>query len=156
MRRTRIGAVLLVGAVGLCLGASIPAWLDDAISAWNEENPEVSIRFVDIKDEFVWYMLPENEEFGQREIRARIHTIAQEHGYRTTDEEELVTTGKPPSPVSPHIPKKCWRRSYVLDIQALSDTKSSRGGRSSQRQRMLTSMVCEDEGSWFLGFRILQ
>jgi hypothetical protein len=144
---------------GIGLGASIPAWLDDAISEWNEdrENEEVPIRFVDIKDSFVWYMLPQNDEFGHKEIRNRVHEIVLANGYLRTDEEELVTTGKPPSPIDPHIPKKCWRRSYVLDINALSDTRSTASGqRAGQRQRMLTSLVCEDEGYWFMGFRIVQ
>ena len=147
----------LVGA-GLGVAASIPAWLDDAISEWNseKENKDIPIQFVDIKDSFVWYMLPENEEFGQKEIRSRVHAIVLANDYMNTDEEELVTTGKPPSPVNPHVPKKCWRRSYVLDLNAQSNTKAVGGRRTGQQQRMLTSLVCEDEGFWFMGFRILQ
>lgn len=154
-----VALVIGLAFAGVAVGASIPAWLDDAISEWNaeKENKDVKIRFVDIKDSFVWYMVPENDEFGQKEIRGRVHDIILKNYYMTTDEEELVTTGKPPSPVNAHVPKKCWRRSYVLDIKALSDTKSTGSGRrTGQRQRMLTSQVCEDEGFWFMGFRILQ
>ena len=149
--------VSIVGA-GFVVAASIPAWLDEAISEWNseKENEDIPIQFVDIKDDYVWYMIPENDEFGQKVIRSRVHAIVEKNGYMVTDEEELVTMGRPPSPVSPYKEKKCWRRSYVLDINALSDTKSTRGGRSGQRQRMLTSLVCEDTGYWFMGFRILQ
>jgi len=160
MRSKFHAALIIVGMLvaGIAAAASIPAWLDDAISEWNSEseNKEIPIRFVDIVDSYVWYMLPQNDQFGQKEIRARVHEIAQANGYTTTDEEELGTTGKPPSPVNPYQPKKCWRRSYVLDIQALSDTRAQGDKRAAQRQRMLTSMICEDEGYWFMGFRILQ
>ena len=91
MRSGNKAIVVLLGLIGagLCFAASIPAWLDDAITVWNDENPEIPIRFVDIKDEFVWYMVPENTEFGHKEIRSRIQAIALENKYMTTDEEEL-------------------------------------------------------------------
>lgn len=160
-----ISCLIGLGAIGLgvtppSLAASIPAWLDDAISDWNDENPAVKIRFVDIKDSYVWYMIPDTPEIGHKDIRESVYKIVIEHGYERTAEEELVTTGKPPSFQAAHIPKKCWTRSYVLNIEELSNTKSSqgRGGseRPGMRQRMLTSMVCEDGQYWFAGFRILQ
>jgi hypothetical protein len=159
------GTLLLVccagiAAIGLsgspCLAASIPAWLDEAITKWNQENENIQIEFVDIKDSFVWYMIPDTEETGHQEIRDSIHEIVLGHGYKVTDQEEMVTTGKPPSPINPYKAKKCWKRSYVRDIKELSNTTSSRGGKSGLRQRMLTSLVCDDADYWFTGFRILQ
>ena len=145
-------------AAGLCHAASIPAWLDDAISNWNQENPAVQIRFVDIKDSFVWYMIPDSPETGNKEIRTSIHEIVLKNGYKVTDQEELVTTGKPPSPIKPYKEKKCWTQSFVLDIEELSNTTAAGGreGNPGLRQRMLTSLVCEDGPYWFTGFRILQ
>ena len=138
--------------------ASIPAWLDGAIADWNEENEAIQIEFVDIKDSFVWYMIPDTPDIGSKEIRASIYKIIQANAYKTTDQEELVTTGKPPSPVKPYKEKKCWTQSFVLDIDELSNTTAAGGrdGNPGQRQRMLTSLVCEDGPRWFTGFRILQ
>jgi hypothetical protein len=83
-----------------------------------------------------------------------------DRGYKLTDDEERVTTGKPPSPVSPYRTKKCWTRSFVLDIEELSNTTAAGGrgssGKSGLRQRMLTSLVCDDKPYWLTGFRILQ
>ena len=130
-------------AAGLCQAASIPAWLDDAISNWNQENPAVQIRFVDIKDSFVWYMIPDTPETGHKVVRERTYGIAEAHGYQRTEAEELVTTGRPPSPVKPYKEKKCWTRSFTLNLEV-------------GRQRLLTTLVCEDEGYWFAGFRIAE
>ena len=168
-RRWRAGMALLAGcaavaAIGLsgsdCLAASIPAWLDDAITTWNQENENIQIEFVDIKDSFVWYMIPDTEETGHQEIRDSIHEIVLGHGYKVTDQEEMVTTGKPPSPTNPYKAKKCWTRTYVLDIEELSNTRAA-GGRSGSerpgmRQRVLTTLVCEDGPTWYAGFRILE
>ena len=145
-----------------CHAASIPAWLDDSITDWNDKNPDVQIRFVDIKDSFVWYRIPDTAEVGSKDIRESVYDIVLGNGYKRTDDEELITTGRPPEPTTPGIDKKCWRRSYVLDIEQLSNTTSSGGyggtnnARPGQRQRMLTSMVCADGANWFAGFRILQ
>jgi len=122
---------------------SIPAWLDDAVTTWNEENPTLLIQFVDIKDSFVWYMLPKTPEKGIKEIRENIYGMAQAHGYVRTEDEELVTTGKPPSPNKPYKEKKCWRRNFTLNLET-------------GRQRMLTTQICDDVQSWFAGFRIVQ
>lgn len=145
-------------ATHLGMAASIPVWLDDAISEWNSENKSVQIQFVDIKDSFVWYMVPYTPEIGHEDIRSSVYEIVQKNGYKVTDQDELITTGKPPSPTAPYKAKKCWTRSFVLDIEELSNTTApdDRGGRSGLRQRMLTSMVCEDGPNWFAGFRILQ
>ena len=160
VRKTCSTLLVIVGLLGAGVGIanSIPAWLDDAISEWNseKENKDIPIQFVDIKDSFVWYTLPENDEFGQKEIRSRVHAIVDKNGYIVTDEEELVTTGKPPTPLNAHVPKKCWRRSYVLNINALSDNKATHGRAAAQRQRMLTSLICEDTSAWYMGFRIVQ
>lgn len=143
-----------------CNAASIPAWLDDAITEWNEANEATPIEFLEIKDDFVWYTIPKTKEIGSKDVRGSIYEMVQEHGYQQTDDEERVTTGKPPSPVSPYKTKKCWTRSWVLNIEELSNTTSAggrgRGGRSGQRQRMLTSQVCDDTPYWVTGFRILQ
>jgi len=143
---------------GVALAASIPAWLDDAISSWNKANKPTQIAFVDIKDEYVWYSVPDSPETGHQDIRKSIYDIVQGHGYKPTDEEERITTARPPA--SPSKQKKCWTRSFVLDIQELSNTTmAGEGGSDSDaglRQRMLTSLVCEDDAQWFAGFRILQ
>ena len=143
-------------ASGPCNAASIPAWLDDAITEWNKENPDVQIEFVDIKDSFVWYMIPDSPETGNKEIRTSIHEIVLNNGYEVTDQEELVTTGKPPSQTTPYKEKKCWQRSFVLTINELSNTTATGGGRSGVRQRLLTSLVCQDGRDWYAGFRIAQ
>jgi hypothetical protein len=137
-----LAAIGLLGA-SLCSAASIPAWLDDAITEWNEENPAVQIQFVDIKDQFVWYMIPNTPETSAKRIRERVYAIAQAHGYKMTAEEELVTTGRPPSPTGPPEAKKCWNRSFTLDVDV-------------GRQRLLTTLVCEDAEHRFAGFRIVE
>lgn len=156
-------------AVGLaCLGlslvvsstpapaASIPAWLDEAITSWNGENPGLQIQFVDIKDSFVWYFVERSTEIGQKEIRDATYRIVEAHGYRPADDEELVTTARPPTPEGPsRSSKKCWRRSFVLAIDSLSDQKAVESDDTGQRQRMLTSLICEDEKAWYPGFRVL-
>jgi len=139
-----------------CHAASIPAWLDDAITEWNKENQATQIEFVDIKDSFVWYMIPDTPEKGSKDIRETIYEIVTTHGYEVTDQEELVTTGKPPSQTTPYKPKKCWQRSFVLTINELSNTTAPGGGRTGVRQRLLTSLVCEDGRDWYAGFRIAQ
>jgi len=152
-----LAIALLIG--GTAQAASIPAWLDDAISEWNAENPELQIEFVDIKDSYVWYRVPTSADIGHQEIRSSIYEIILGHGYKLGDDEELVTTAKPPSPTAPYKAKKCWTRSFVLDIDALSNTTSAGAGqreRAGTRQRMLTSMVCQDPAYWFTGFRVLQ
>ena len=138
-------AILTIGllSAGLVLATSIPAWLDDAITTWNSENPDLPIQFLDIKDEFVWYMLPRTGELGHQEIRKRIYGIADANQYKKTAEEELVTTGRPPAPKNPRQTRKCWRRSFTLDIDV-------------GRQRMLSTMVCEGTEHWYAGFRVLQ
>ena len=100
-----IVAIGLLSA-GVAMAASIPAWLDDGITKWNQENPDVRMQFLAIKDSFVWYMVPKTEAIGTAEIRKRIYAIAEAHGYQKTVEEELVTTGKPPSPTKPYQAKK--------------------------------------------------
>jgi len=139
-----IGSLAVVWLLaGVAMAASIPAWLDDAISEWNQENQEVAIRFLEIKDSFVWYMFPKTDDLAGAEIRERMYTIAGANGYQKTAEEELVTTGKPPSPTEPYKAKKCWNRSFTLNVDV-------------GRQRMLTTLLCEDATSWYTGFRIIQ
>jgi len=138
-----LGILSLLG-VGLPRAASIPAWLDDAITSYNEKNTGIQIRFTGIKDSFVWYTIPDTAEIGSKDIREGIYGIAQANGYKMTAEEELVTTAKPPSPNKPYEAKKCWKRSFVLE------------GAATSAGRMLTTYVCEDGANWFAGFRILQ
>lgn len=160
MRHNPYAMLLVLGAVLLATpfagAASIPAWLDDAISEWNAEHEANPLRFVDIKDEYVWYMVGKTSELTSSAIRESIYKKVQENGYQLTDQEELVTTGKPPTPTAPHREKKCWVRSFVLNVEEPRNTKPVGGERSGQRQRMLTSNVCEDTSDWFVGFRILQ
>jgi len=134
--------VVLLGA-GPSQAASIPAWLDDAITKWNKENPAVQIRFVEIHDSYVWYTVPSTPEIGHQELRESIYGIVQGNGYERMEAEELVTTGKPPTPTDKYKDKKCWQRGFTLDL----DTGS---------QRVLTTLVCAAEDNWFAGFRILQ
>jgi hypothetical protein len=144
-------------ATAPCFAASIPAWLDDAITGWNERNPASTIEFVAIKDSFVWYRMQSTPEIGHKEIRDITYKLVQDHGYVTMDDEELLTTGKPPTTNAPSKPKKCWRRSFVLTIEKQSNTTAvgdSEG--SGVRQRMLTSMVCQDPPYWDTGFRIAE
>ena len=159
MHRQRIATfatIACLAVLGIARAASIPAWLDDAISSWNETNKPRQISFVDIKDEYVWYSVPNTEEAGQQDIRKSIYDIVQEHGYKPTDDEERITTARPPASKQ----KKCWTRSFTLDIQQLSNTTAAgeggSGGDTGLRQRMLTSLVCQDATQWFAGFRILQ
>jgi len=138
----RVAAILIVcygfglASVG---AASIPAWLDDAISEWNGENPGVPIKFVEIKDQYVWYTVPNTAETGQKQIRESVYGIVQRHGYQQTEAEELVTTGRPPNTRQ----TKCWTRSFTLDLEV-------------GRQRLLTTQVCVGDESWFAGFRVIQ
>jgi hypothetical protein len=127
--------------------ASVPAWLDDSITSWNKENPTSPIRFVDIKDSYVWYTLAATPELDSKTIRSRVYDIAYRNGYKNTQDEELVTTGKPPTSSGPSKAKKCWTRSFLRDLQQ---------GSATTQERMLTTLVCEDGASWSAGFRILQ
>jgi hypothetical protein len=126
---------------------SVPAWLDDAITDWNKANPASPIRFVDIKDSYVWYTMAATPELGSKEIRGRVFGIATKHGYAPSQDEEMVTTAKPPAATGPAKPKKCWTMNYQRDIQK---------GNSLSQERMLTTLVCEDGPNWSAGFRVLQ
>jgi hypothetical protein len=152
LRSMPVVAACCVGV--LCSAASIPAWLDDAISKWNAANPETQIRFVDIKDSFVWYDMPRTPEHGHQQIRERINNIVLGNGYEPTDDEELVTTGRPPVASGRSTDKKCWSRSFVLNISAQGDTKAAGADSPGQRQRLLTSLVCEDSSTWWAAFRV--
>ncbi len=143
-----------VFAAAPCSGASIPAWLDEAITSWNERNPTQQFRFAGIKDSFVWYRIQRAPGIGPAEIRGAAYKLVQGHGYVTTDDEEMVTTGKPPADAGASTPKKCWRRSFVLSLDSLSNTTAVGGEHSGVRQRMLTSMVCDDNPEWAAGFRV--
>ncbi len=164
-RRPCVFAVVTACAAGLlvalalattpCGAASIPSWLDDGISKWNATHPETQIRFVSIKDSFVWYDLKKTPELGQQEIRERVNSVVLGRGYVVTDDEELITMGRPPATEGPVTPKKCWSRSFVLDIAAQSNTKAVGAESSGQRQRMLTRLVCEDTATWWAAFRVL-
>jgi hypothetical protein len=126
---------------------SVPAWLDDAITEWNKANPASPIRFVDIKDSYVWYTVAATPELGSKEIRGRVFGIATKHGYAPSQDEEMVTTAKPPAPTGPAKAKKCWSMNYTREVQK---------GNSLSQERMLTTLVCEDGPNWAAGFRILQ
>jgi len=140
-----LGAVVLTVLAAAPSGAaSIPAWLDDAVTEWNKANPGRPIEFVDIKDSFVWYRIAQAGDGGSSEVRDRVYGIAQKSGYKKTTGEELVTTARPPSlSGGPATNKKCWSRSFTLDVAVGS-------------QRMLTSLICEDTADWLAGFRVLQ
>jgi hypothetical protein len=137
--------------------ASVPAWLDEGISVWNEANPADAIRFVNIKDSYVWYDMPKSAEISQKMIRERLKSIVYRNGYEPMDEEDLVTTGKPPVTAGRSTPKKCWSRSFVYSIQAQSNTKATGDDETAgQRQRLLTSLICEDSSVWWAAFRVAE
>jgi hypothetical protein len=153
-RRVRTGVVILVLAAATAWAASVPSWLDDGISNWNTEHPDNPIRFVDIKDSFVWYDMAKTPEMGHQQIRERINAIVLGHGYEPLDDEELVTTGKPPATTGATGPKKCWSRSFVLDIAAQADVRAAGDSDAGSRQRMLTRLVCDDSKTWWAAFRV--
>ena len=134
-------------ATTTCSAGSIPAWLDDSITSFNKANPASPIEFVDIKDSYVWYTMTGTPELGSKEIRTRVYNIAYKNGYADSQDEEIVTTGKPPSANGPSKTRKCWTRSFLRDVQKGSTTTV---------ERMLTTLVCEDGPNWSAGFRILQ
>ena len=155
IRNSILAASLTAACFGVIGAASIPAWLDEGLPSWNTNNPKSPIRFVDIKDSFVWYDVMKSAEVDHKQIRARINDIVLGHGYTPMDDEEKVTTGKPPVTMGGRVtPKKCWSRSFVLNIQAQNDTKAVGDEPAGQRQRMLTSLVCEDTMSWWAAFRV--
>jgi hypothetical protein len=135
---------LFAMAATLTVAASIPVWLDDAMTEFNEKNPNMQFRFVDIKDSYAWYVVQDTAEIGSKDIREGIYGLAKANGYKMTSEEELLTTARPPSQKSPATDKKCWKRSFTLD------------GGTGSAGRMLTTFVCQDDQQWFTGFRILQ
>ena len=138
-----LAALVTVGLLSFerAQAAAVPAWLDSAVAARNAAHPELPIEFVDIKDSFVWYKTPKVSETDHQLIRESIYEVARKNGYKETETEELVTTGRPPVASGAHTEKKCWNRSFTLDLEA-------------GRQRLLTTLVCSDEGQWFAGFRV--
>lgn len=163
MRHQLIGSFAILAVASLLTvspssAQSIPAWLDDAITEWNDENPGTRFDFVDIKDAFIWYWVPDTDEIGGKDIRSAVYSQVQRHGYTVMDQEELVTVARPPVPSGPNVERKCWRRSFILNIREQSNTTMAGGGtgQSGQRQRMLTSMVCDAVDHWYAGFRIAQ
>lgn len=141
-------------AVGTSRAATIPAWLDAGIAKWNGANPAAKLSFVNIKDSFVWYEMPKSAEHSLPQMRDRVNGVVLGQGYKPLDDEELVTTAKPPVASGRSSAKKCWSRSFVLNIQAQNDTKAVGDEASGQRQRMLTSMVCDDSATWWAAFRV--
>jgi hypothetical protein len=142
-------AALCLAVVAACIlsvlpagAASIPSWLDKAITDWNEANPSQPFQFMDIKDSFAWYRIARSEQVGHEQVRTSLTEIVLKNGYKPTDQEELVTTGRPPAAQGNPTTKKCWSRSYTLDI----DTG---------RQRLLTSSICEDAAEWLVGIRVV-
>ena len=102
---------------------------------------------MDIKDSYVWYTLVATPELGSKEIRTRVSGIAYKNGYANNQDEEIVTTGKPPTASGPNKAKKCWSRSFLRDTQK---------GSATTVERILTTLVCEDGANWSAGFCILQ
>src|SRR6187431_1501023 len=100
LRKSILAALLTAACLGILAvpsgAASIPAWLDEGISNWNACNPKSPIRLFDIKDSFGWYDVTKSAEVDHKQIRARINDIVLGHGYAPMDDEEKVTTGKPP------------------------------------------------------------
>lgn len=151
-------ALALLGFVAgtPCRAEAIPAWLDDAISKWNGENPTLPITFVNFKDSYVWYEVPRTAEIGHQRLREAINRIALGKGYAPLNDEEFVTTGRPPAVNGPSTQKKCWNRSFVLNVQAQGNTKAVGDESPGQRQNMFSSLVCEDAEKWWAAFRVAQ
>lgn len=137
--------VLAVSAPGHA--ATIPAWLDDAISGWNTTHPEGPIEFVAIKDAYVWYRMAGAPELASKDIRDRVYGITEANGYVKTQDEEMVTTARPPAASGPSKTSKCWTRTFLRDPKK---------GATAANQRMLTTMVCEEDATWSAGFRVLE
>ncbi|HEX4824088.1 MAG TPA: hypothetical protein VFV19_07225 [Candidatus Polarisedimenticolaceae bacterium] len=154
MRARIVTGIFFMSLAVAARAASVPAWLDESITKWNSVNPADQIRFVNIKDSFAWYDMAKGGSVDQKEIRDRVNTIVLKNGYQPLDDEELVTTGKPPVSSGRAMQKKCWSRSFVLNIQAQNNTIAVGDEHSGQRQRMLTSLVCEDTNAWWAAFRV--
>lgn len=155
-RNALLAVVLILLAAAPCAAASVPAWLDDAISGWNTKNSDKQIQFVSIKDSYAWYKMQATPEVGQKDIRDRCDKLVKANGYADANDEETVTTGRPPSNTGNRGDKKCWKRSFVLDLQAQANTTAVDGDHAGTRQRMLTRMVCQDGDAWMTGFRIAE
>ena len=91
-----LGCVAVLAAGIVAFATSIPSWLDDGISKYNAKNPNATLRFVQIKDQFVWYDMAKSTDVTLPQIRERIKQIVLDHGYAPMDDEEQVTTGRPP------------------------------------------------------------
>jgi hypothetical protein len=147
-RVTRILAVLGLAACALLAtvpsrAASIPAWLDQAITDFNKNNPTSTIEFVAIKDQYAWYRLPKGGGIDAAGIRTKVYGIAQSSGYSKMSPEELVTTARPPVPSGAATQKKCWSRSFTMTV-------------TTGQERLLTSLICEDSADWKMAFRVIQ
>ena len=123
--------------------ASIPAWLDQAITDFNKNNPTSPIEFMAIKDQYAWYRLPKGGGIDAADIRGKVYTIAQASGYAKMSPEELVTTARPPVPSGAATQKKCWSRSFSMTV-------------TTGQERLLTSLICEDTADWKMAFRVIQ
>ncbi len=126
---------------------AIPAWLDEAITQWNQANPASPIQFVSIKDSYVWYAITPAPQFGSKDIRERVYGIAYKNGYVNKQDEEMVTTARPPAQSGTSRTLKCWTRSFL---------RSAQKGSTGPSGTMLTTLVCEDGAGWSAGFRVLQ
>ncbi len=162
-RGVRRAAVILSTVLALGLGvqamsvahaASIPAWLDSGITKWNSANPAAPLKFVDIKDSFVWYQMPKSTDHTLPQMREGVNKVVLANRYQPLDDEEIVTIARPPVVSGKASAKKCWSRSFVLNIQAQNDTKAVGEEPSGQRQRMLTSLMCDDANVWWAAFRV--
>ena len=147
------GAARIVFAFGLVLlaalsgassrAASIPAWLDQAITDFNQNNPTSPIEFMAIKDQYAWYRLAKGGDLDAAGIRSKVYGIAQASGYAKMSPEELVTTARPPVPYGAATQKKCWSRSFTMTV-------------TTGQERLLTSLICEDSADWKMAFRVIQ
>ena len=168
---TLVMIILFAAAPGSA--ASIPVWLDDAVTQWNEENPTNQFEFIGIQDQFVWYSLsaapevapeetpdtsaspdPASEEtddtsaspkIGSKDIRERIYQLVHRNGYINMKDAEFVTTKTPLIPNKPMTKKKCWTRSFVRDVKQASGVKG---------QSHLSTFICEDGADWVVGFEL--
>ena len=151
IRRSWVALLFAAGMTATAArAATIPAWLDAGVTKWNDANPAAQLKFINVKDSYVWYEMPKSADHTLPQMRDRVNKVVLGNGYQPLDDEEMVTTGKPPVVSGRAAAKKCWSRSFVLNIQA----QAIGGDPSGQRQRMLTSMVCDDSATWWAAFRV--
>ena len=147
-RARKLVGIVCLGVAAMLLSApsraaSIPAWLDQAITDFNKNNPTTPIEFMAIKDQYAWYRLSKESGIDAAQIRTKVYGIAQTAGYAKMSPEELVTAARPPVASGAATQKKCWSRSFTMTV-------------TTGQERLLTSLICDDAADWKMAFRVIQ